>query len=185
MSKTNHDAIVSDADFWYAFDRLSPITIEGETNHLMEVPPARYTHDGTPPLEALLDGIVTGGALPVYVMRTFDPPRYAIAEVDSLHGSHYKQSIGVAVLDTIFVTRLLHVIDHTEHGATLQDHLVGVRSARTSNSPASMSRSRKPSSRSRNGSGASGSRRRRATRPGSGRRSGNSRASTRSSERWR
>ncbi len=129
VSRTNHDAIVSEADFWYAFDRLSPITIEGESNDRVESPPARYTHDGSPPLEALLDGIVTGGNLPVYVMRTFDPPRYAIAEVDSLHGSHYKQSIGVAVLDTIFVTRLLHVIDHTEHGATLQEHLVAVRKA--------------------------------------------------------
>jgi hypothetical protein len=130
VSKTNHDAIVPEADFWYAFHRLSPYTIEGEPNIRPTSQPARYTHDGSPPLEALLDGIVTSDMLPVYVMRTLPIPAYAIIDSDRHHSSHYKQSIAVAVLDAIFVQRLLHVIEYTEYGATLQQHLTSLRSER-------------------------------------------------------
>ena len=35
-------------------------------------------------------------------------------------GHRQKVSIGVAELDAIFTQRLLHVLEHTEHGAALQ-----------------------------------------------------------------
>jgi hypothetical protein len=130
VSKTNHEAVVPESDFWYAFNRLSPYTIEGEPNIRETSQPARYTHDGTPPLEALLDGIVTSDKLPVYVQRTIDPPAYAIIDSDRRISSHYKQSIAIDVLDSIFTQRLLHVLEHTEQGLTLQEHLKSLQSER-------------------------------------------------------
>lgn len=130
LSKTNHDPIVAEDDFWYAFRRLSTYTIDGEINVRPTSQAARYTHDGSPPLEALLDGIVTGGELPVYVSRTVVPPVYTITDSERKLGGHYRQSIGVAVLDAIFTQRLLHVLEHTEHGAALREHLVSLRSER-------------------------------------------------------
>ena len=130
VSKNNHDPIVAEADFWYAFHRLSPYTIEGEPNLRPTSQPARYTHDGTPPLEALLDGIVSSDKLPVYVNRTTEPPAYSIIDSDRKLSAHYKQSIAVGELDAIFVQRLLHVLEYTEHGATLQQHLSSLRNER-------------------------------------------------------
>src|SRR2546421_9054341 len=129
VSKTNHDRIVSDDDFWYAFNRLSPVTIEGEINHRLTSQPARYTRAGTPPPPALLDGLITSGKLPVYVLRT-DPPEYSIIDSGKQHGDRYKLSIAVAELDAIFVQRFLGVLENTKHGATLHEHLTEVRSAR-------------------------------------------------------
>ncbi len=129
VSKTNHDPIVSEADFWYAFNRLSPTTIDGEVNERPTVPPARYTHDGSPPPAAFLDGMITGEDVPVYVMRT-DPPNYMIVDETPEPGHRQKVSIGVAELDAIFVQRLLTVLEHTEHGTTLQERLKEIRSER-------------------------------------------------------
>jgi DNA invertase Pin-like site-specific DNA recombinase len=129
VSKTNHDPIVSETDFWYAFNRLSPTTIDGEVNERPTVPPARYTHDGSPPPVALLDGIIAGEDVPVYVMRT-DPPNYMITNEEPERGHRQKVSIGVAELDAIFTQRLLHVLEHTEHGATLQQRIHEIRNER-------------------------------------------------------
>jgi DNA invertase Pin-like site-specific DNA recombinase len=129
VSKSNHDPIVAEDDFWFAFNRLSPYTIEGEANHRLTSQPARYTRDGTPPPPALLDGIMTNERLPVYVLRR-DPPEYAILDPGKQHGNRYKVSIAVAALDAIFEQRLLSVLEHTEHGATLREHMSQVRGAR-------------------------------------------------------
>ncbi len=130
LSKTNQEPIVSEADFWYAFNRLSHYTMEGDRNVRPTSQPVRYTHDGSPPLEALLDGIVTAGDLPVYVGRTLVPPAYAITDSERTLGGHYKLSIGVEVLDAIFVQRLLHVIEYTDQGKTLQQQITALRSER-------------------------------------------------------
>jgi DNA invertase Pin-like site-specific DNA recombinase len=129
VSKTNHPRIVSEDDFWYAFNRLSPVTIDGEINHRLTSQPARYTRAGTPPPAALLDGSIASEHLPIYVLRT-DPPAYAIIDNFHLHGDRYKVSIAVAELDAIFVQRFLHVLENTEQGATLREHLKEVRKAR-------------------------------------------------------
>jgi DNA invertase Pin-like site-specific DNA recombinase len=125
VTENNHDPIVSDDDFWYAFNRLSSVTIEGEPRPRVATPPARYTHDGAPPLEALLDGIVTGAVegMAVYALRGETPPNYSIFDEGRKHGEHYKQSIAIDELDAIFTQRLLHVLDNTEHGAALREHL--------------------------------------------------------------
>ncbi|MDQ2904183.1 MAG: recombinase family protein [Chloroflexota bacterium] len=129
VSKSNHDAIVPEDDFWYAFHRLSPVTMDGEINHRLTSQPARYTRDGTPPPKALLDGIITSEKRPVYVLRT-EPPEYAIVDPGKMHGLRYKLSIAVPELDAIFVQRLLTVLEDTEHGATLQEHFKAVRRMR-------------------------------------------------------
>jgi DNA invertase Pin-like site-specific DNA recombinase len=131
-TKGNHDPIVSEEDFWYAFDRLSSVTIDGEERPRLATAPTRYTHDGSPPLEALLDGIITGAVegMAVYVLRNEVPPNYSIFDEGRKHGEHYKQSIPVLELDAIFSQRLLYVLEHTEHGATLREHLVGLRKER-------------------------------------------------------
>jgi DNA invertase Pin-like site-specific DNA recombinase len=129
ISRSNHDPIVSEEDFWYAFNRLSAVTIEGERHERLAHQPPRYTQDGTPPPKALLDGIITADPLPVYVLRK-EPPEYAIIDQEKRHGKRYKMAIAVEELDAIFVQRLLSVLEHTEHGATLREHLSAVRAAR-------------------------------------------------------
>lgn len=130
LSKTNQEPIVAEADFWYAFNRLSSYTIDGERNIRPTSQPVRYTHSGEPPLEALLDGIITGGDLPVYVARTLVPPAYCITDSERKLGGHYKQTIGIDVLDAIFTQRMLHVVENTEQGAALQEHLTSLQNER-------------------------------------------------------
>jgi DNA invertase Pin-like site-specific DNA recombinase len=59
VSKTNHPAIVEEAEFWHVFNKLSRYTIEGE-EQIPERNPVRYHRKGgTPPLSLLKDIIAT------------------------------------------------------------------------------------------------------------------------------
>jgi len=67
VSKDNHEAIVNEALFWYAWNRLSPVTVEGEERIKAQVPPTRYTQVGSVRVEALLSQVITSPNNPVYI----------------------------------------------------------------------------------------------------------------------
>ena len=62
--KANHDSIVDVDDFMYAFNRLSPVTLEGEPNE--QKPPLDRRYDVS--CDALLENILKSEGNPVYVM---------------------------------------------------------------------------------------------------------------------
>jgi hypothetical protein len=114
MLLDNHPAIVDEDDFWYAFDRLSPATFDGQKqerdNHR-----ARHTKDGYEEHEALLEDIVTSESLPVYVFQDAEGPEkaaYAIINCREYGGrEHRLGSIYVRELDAIFTTHLLEKLE--------------------------------------------------------------------------
>ena len=113
--KDNHEAIVDEDDFWYAFNLLSPTTITGELNALKkDKPPTRFTRVGTLPAEALLDGIVRSPLERhgVYVFQDADSPQKATYGIDDQYASgekdEHKASIRVIELDRIFTEKLVY-----------------------------------------------------------------------------
>ncbi len=68
VSKNNHAAIVDESDFWYAFNRLSDVTPDGDEQERIGTLPTRFNHSTTIPLDALLrDVIQADGDVKVYV----------------------------------------------------------------------------------------------------------------------
>src|SRR5260221_4514860 len=113
--KDNHEAIVDEDDFWYAFNLLSPTTITGELNALKkDKPPTRFTRVGTLPAEDLLDGIVRSllERHGVYVFQDADSPQKATYGIDDQYASgetdEHKASIRVIELDRIFTKKLVY-----------------------------------------------------------------------------
>ena len=68
VSKNNHQPIVEEGDFWYAFNRMSNTTPEGEEQERIGVPSARWTQITTTPVDALLRDVIESDMnRPVYV----------------------------------------------------------------------------------------------------------------------
>jgi DNA invertase Pin-like site-specific DNA recombinase len=110
IRKNNHPAIIDEKDFWYAFNHLSKTTISGDAieENISKIP-TRFDRVGTIPALALLDGIVTNLEFPVYVFQKADNPKmaaYTITSDNSNSAHHYRASIRVDKLDSIFVERL-------------------------------------------------------------------------------
>jgi Resolvase, N terminal domain/Recombinase len=115
LKKDNHDAIVAEDDFWFAFNRLSKTTITGEVNEQRELlPRVRFDRVGTIPAAALLDGIVTCSdhTRHVYVFQRAEKPdgaQYAIiGRGYETAGENDDAYLLVSELDTIFETKLVH-----------------------------------------------------------------------------
>jgi len=105
VSKNNHEAIVSEEDFFYAFNRLSDTSPDGEEQERMPTRPTRYRHLGTPPVDALLDGLVTGTKGTVYVQKG----EKCYTEWIKTHGmTSNGWSMRVTTLDKIVTQRLIY-----------------------------------------------------------------------------
>ena len=113
-SKDNHEAIVDDAEFFYAFNRLSATTIEGEDQEKADTPRTRYTHLTTPPssVQALLvDVIEANNNKKVYVnaktatYRIYDTSTSVIQSL---------RSISIKSLDQAFIDRLIWMLKKEE-----------------------------------------------------------------------
>jgi Recombinase len=113
--KDNHEAIVDEDDFWYAFNLLSPTLITGEPNdQIKSKPPTRFNRVGTLPADALLDGIIKSPLERhgVYVFQDADSPQKAEYGIDDQYASGEKDedkaSIRVNELDRIFTERIVY-----------------------------------------------------------------------------
>jgi hypothetical protein len=124
LKKGNHDAIVDEDDFWFAFNRLSKTTITGELNEQRELlPSVRFDRVGTIPALSLLDGVATASDARrhVYVFQRADKPHGAayaiIGRGYETVGENDDAYIRVDELDRIFEYKLvnrLKVLDAIE-----------------------------------------------------------------------
>ena len=103
ISTDNHAPIVDVDDFMYAFNRLSPVTLEGEPNPHMRELPVRYTQQGRAS-DALLKYVIKAPHASVYT-RSSEPQQYRIgiskAELEE-YGAKVKGEIGIEEIDTLF-----------------------------------------------------------------------------------
>ncbi len=118
LMRNTHPAIVSEDDFMYAFERLSPYTLDGEP---IEHPhrAVRYQKKDNPKRKALLDGVRPNNGEPVitcpgkhvYVYQQAATERGAVYTIKGTRAMRpedtYVASIQVKDLDAIFIERLL------------------------------------------------------------------------------
>jgi DNA invertase Pin-like site-specific DNA recombinase/dihydroneopterin aldolase len=134
ISKNNHPAIMEGkADlFWFAFNRLSPFTPDGEPNNLKKQPP-RYQQEGTEGTQALLKDIINSEFLgSVYVVAggTKQGKRawyYAIHEKDLSLVVQYHSAIAASYLDSVYVARFLDHLKHTTDFTHYRDYITQVK----------------------------------------------------------
>lgn len=133
----NHPPIVEESDFWYAFNRLSPVTVEGEANEQRENV-VRYDQLEKVPSVALLKmgGIITGIDAPVYCVKVFNDGKYkenyviAIPHAKSQFDRRYSTHVDASMLDVAFVAKMFEHItawkmeEETGNvGSTIYKHL--------------------------------------------------------------
>ena len=115
--KDNHPAIIDEGLFWYAFNRLSLYTPEGEKNEQVKRT-TRYQHKDASPSHALLKNII-GSELLGAVYVTASQARkywfYAIHEKDLSLIVEYHSGISVPDLDEVYTDRLLERLEQTSN----------------------------------------------------------------------
>ena len=105
VSKNNHEPIIDEGDFWYAFNRLSNVTPEGHEQEMIDKPAIRFNRVTTPPIDALLKDVITGvDGRKVYVYATKRLYKIHAASKD-IEGA--QSSLPVALLDKAFTDRLI------------------------------------------------------------------------------
>ncbi len=123
--------------FWYAFNRLSPTTLEGELNPLRIKTPVRYDQQGKPLSEALLkeDGIIKSPDAPVYIYKRGNSrsgEAYGICpRKQSQFSKAVSRYLSVSDLDAVYVQRMIYHIKEWKQqeegiaslGATLYERL--------------------------------------------------------------
>jgi len=120
LRKDNHPAIVDEADFWFAFDRLSPVTLENEPIE-REQSRERYNKVGTIPCNALLKDILQSNEGKVYVSQVATGDRkaaYTIIQNTAYYGGDKRGSIYVKELDTLFTE---HLLERLEKGKEVRE----------------------------------------------------------------
>lgn len=110
----NHPPIVDEADFWYAFNRLSPTTIDGEINVQRETV-TRYDQSDTVPSQALLKygNILISPHGTVYCSKEHQGKkggireRYAIKyNLPDYASNHRAACFDISLLDVAFVNKM-------------------------------------------------------------------------------
>lgn len=120
LIKNTHAPIVDEADFWYAFDRLSPTDVEGiPQQHKNTV---RYSKQGRDPHTALLDGtrsngqaVITSPQGDVYVFQRANQAAGAAYAIRNYRVAfdQFVTSIRVPDLDRLFTERMLEQLTPT------------------------------------------------------------------------
>lgn len=122
ISKDNHEAIVEEDLFWYAFNRLSPYTITGEKNELR----SGYTrYSRKEPIPALLKQVISsreGGRVYVSTSGLTEKPIYIIEEKDQRLVLKYHAATPCAEIDALFSERLLERMKTTKRYEHYQDY---------------------------------------------------------------
>lgn len=118
VSKNNHTAIVEEEDFWYAFNRLSDYTPDGEENPRQKQ--SRHAKDVSPSDTALLLERITSDIGPVYIVGTNRGVHYyAASEKDARYGVKYQTACPIPDIDCLAVEKLLA---HLETETGLEDY---------------------------------------------------------------
>jgi len=122
--KDNHPAIIDEGLFWYAFNRLSTFTIEGERNEQVKRAP-RYQHEGVSLSNALLKDIIGSELLGVvYTVPSKARTQwyYAIYEKDLSLIIDYHSAISVHDLDKAYTVRLLERLEQTSNFSNYREY---------------------------------------------------------------
>lgn len=117
VSKEAHEPIVSMDDFLYAYNRLSPITLDGTPNE--HKPPLNRRYTNTP---ALVENILTNGENKCYAMST--TKSYIAREMVGKWNST-TLTVPIYLLDMAVTTAILEVVTTIDmrHHQGLQDSL--------------------------------------------------------------
>jgi hypothetical protein len=113
VKKGNHEPIVDEELFWYAFNRLSPYTITGERNEKKNGY-TRYTRKE--PIPALLKYAISsreGGRVYVTTSGLTDQPIYVIEERGQDLVLKYHAATPCKEIDTLFANRLVEHLKQT------------------------------------------------------------------------
>lgn len=113
VSKDNHEAIVEQDLFWYAFNRLSPYTITGERNE-RENGYIRYSRKE--PIPALLKNVIgsrNGGRVYTTTSGLTKKPIYVIEEKDQRLVLKYHAATPCKEIDDLFSARLVELMKQT------------------------------------------------------------------------
>jgi len=126
----NHEPIVDGEDFWYAFNRLSPTTINGEINDQRPRTIIRYDREGVPLSTALLKNVITSVNANVYVSKVRQPngwrEKYTIRLIDSEFDTVTKAArIDISLLDAAFLNKMFEHLEawkeHNEENAEVDN----------------------------------------------------------------
>jgi len=119
VSKNNHEAIVTEEDFWYAFNSLNDYTVDGEENERKK-PVARHTKEVSPANSALLLERITSDIGPVYIVGTNRGVNYyAACEQNARYGVKYQTAFSVSELEELVVEKLM---EHLETETQFHDY---------------------------------------------------------------
>jgi hypothetical protein len=122
VNKNNHQAIVDEDLFWYAFDHLSPYTITGERNEKKNGY-IRYSRKESIP--ALLKNVIgsrEGGRVYVSTSGLTKKPIYIIEERDQRLVLKYHAATPCKDIDDIISMRLVTHMQHTKQFEHYQDY---------------------------------------------------------------
>ncbi|MBV9688146.1 MAG: recombinase family protein [Ktedonobacteraceae bacterium] len=114
VSKDNHDAIVEQDLFWYAFNRLSPYLINGERN---EEKHGYIRYSRKEPIPALLKNVIgsrNGGRVYVSTSGLTDKPIYIIEQKDQRLVLKYHAATPCREVDDLFSSRLVERMRETK-----------------------------------------------------------------------
>ncbi len=106
VSKNNHTAIVPEEDFWYAHNRLSKYTPDGELNE-NRPRTTQYSKDGTVPVEALLQSVIKSDMGTVYA---YPSTKHYVVRSEAAYNAGDRLSISIKAVDNAFVQVLLKVL---------------------------------------------------------------------------
>ena len=131
VDRENHEPIIDEELFWYAFNHLSPYAVDGSVNEAaLKRPHATYTHKGRPASEALLKDIIRADTptLRVYVDASEKRPgRKQEACYKFRHRTNALEApcyvLPIKEVDGMFVDRLVSHLRETSDFATYHDHL--------------------------------------------------------------
>ncbi|HLI09122.1 MAG TPA: recombinase family protein [Ktedonobacteraceae bacterium] len=130
VSKDNHEAIVAEDIFWYAFNRISPYTINGERNE-RENGYIRYSRKE--PIPALLKNVIgsrNGGRVYVSTSGLTDKPIYIIEEKEQRLVLKYHAATPCQEIDDLFSARLVEHMKHTKRYEHYRDYAIELQKER-------------------------------------------------------
>ncbi|GCE22254.1 recombinase family protein [Dictyobacter kobayashii] len=122
VSKNNHQAIVEEDLFWYAFSRLSPYTITGERN---EKKKGYIRYSRKEPIPALLKNVIgsqEGGRVYVSTSGLTHKPIYVIEERNQRLILKYHAATPCQEIDDLVARRLVEHMKRTKQFERYQDY---------------------------------------------------------------